>query len=108
MPKSVDQNAARARRGLPFGLTGLAGLACAACCAIPLLLAAGILRRRLGRRRRVDARHRDRPRRRSRGRLVVGDAPLPPGRLRGRARLRLLDRVAGMIAGHRQAATVHR
>ncbi|MEU8287643.1 hypothetical protein AB0C01_25280 [Micromonospora sp. NPDC048905] len=34
MPKTVDQIAARARRGLPFGLTGLAGLACAACCAI--------------------------------------------------------------------------
>ncbi|MEV5210960.1 hypothetical protein AB0K35_26145 [Micromonospora sp. NPDC053740] len=43
MPKTVDQNAARARRGLPFDLTGLAGLACAACCAIPLLLAAGIV-----------------------------------------------------------------
>ncbi|MGC5309823.1 hypothetical protein [Micromonospora zamorensis] len=43
MPKTVDQITVRARRGLPFGLTGLAGLACAACCAIPLLLAAGIL-----------------------------------------------------------------
>jgi mercuric ion transport protein len=30
-------------RPLPSGLTGLAGLACAACCAIPLLLAAGVL-----------------------------------------------------------------
>jgi mercuric ion transport protein len=30
-------------RFLPSGLTGLAGLACAACCAIPLLLAAGVL-----------------------------------------------------------------
>jgi mercuric ion transport protein len=28
---------------LPSGLTGLAGIACAACCAIPLLLAAGVL-----------------------------------------------------------------
>ena len=28
---------------LPSGLTSLAGLACAACCAIPLLLAAGVL-----------------------------------------------------------------
>ncbi|MGC4864770.1 hypothetical protein ACLQ3B_04950 [Micromonospora sp. DT53] len=43
MPKIVDQLGARARRGLPFGMTGLAGLACAACCAIPLLLAAGVL-----------------------------------------------------------------
>ncbi|SCL29228.1 hypothetical protein [Micromonospora inyonensis] len=39
MPTLVD----RARRVLPSGLTGLAGLACAACCAIPLLLAAGVL-----------------------------------------------------------------
>jgi len=27
----------------PSGLTGLAGLACAACCALPVLLAAGVL-----------------------------------------------------------------
>jgi mercuric ion transport protein len=33
----------RARRLLPSGLTGLAGLACAACCAIPMLLAGGVL-----------------------------------------------------------------
>jgi mercuric ion transport protein len=33
----------RARRLLPTGLTGLAGIACVACCAIPILLAAGIL-----------------------------------------------------------------
>ena len=39
MPKTVD----RARRVLPSGLTGLAGVACAACCVIPLLLAAGVL-----------------------------------------------------------------
>jgi mercuric ion transport protein len=39
MPTLVD----RARRVLPSGLTGLAGVACAACCAIPLLLAAGVL-----------------------------------------------------------------
>ena len=39
MPTLAD----RARRVLPSGLTGLAGLACAACCAIPLLLAAGVL-----------------------------------------------------------------
>jgi len=31
------------RRLLPASLGGLAGLACALCCAIPLLLAAGIL-----------------------------------------------------------------
>lgn len=31
------------RKLLPGGLTGLAGAACAACCAIPLLLAAGVL-----------------------------------------------------------------
>jgi len=31
------------RRILPSGLTGLAGIACAACCAIPLLLAVGVL-----------------------------------------------------------------
>lgn len=31
------------RRLLPAGLTGLAGAACVACCAIPLLLAAGVL-----------------------------------------------------------------
>ena len=31
------------RRLLPGGLGGLTGLACALCCAIPLLLAAGIL-----------------------------------------------------------------
>lgn len=31
------------RRQLPSSLTGLTGLACALCCAIPLLLAAGIL-----------------------------------------------------------------
>jgi mercuric ion transport protein len=30
-------------RLLPSGLTGLAGLACAACCAIPVLIAAGVL-----------------------------------------------------------------
>jgi len=41
MPKLAE----RARRVLPSGLTGLAGLACAACCAIPLLLAAGVLSR---------------------------------------------------------------
>jgi len=39
MPTMTD----RARRALPSGLTGLAGLACAACCAIPVLLAAGLL-----------------------------------------------------------------
>lgn len=33
----------RVRKLLPSGLTGLAGLACAACCAIPVLLAAGVL-----------------------------------------------------------------
>ena len=43
MPKTVDRVADRARRVLPSGLTGLVGLACAACCAIPLLLAAGVL-----------------------------------------------------------------
>ncbi|MEU5942302.1 hypothetical protein ABZ807_24665 [Micromonospora sp. NPDC047548] len=32
-----------ARRFLPSGLTGLAGVACVGCCAIPLLLAAGVL-----------------------------------------------------------------
>ncbi|MGY3517189.1 hypothetical protein ACVMYR_12860 [Micromonospora sp. PTRAS2] len=31
------------RRLLPSGMTGLAGAACAACCALPLLLAAGVL-----------------------------------------------------------------
>jgi mercuric ion transport protein len=31
------------RRIVPAGLSGLAGVACAACCAIPLLLAAGVL-----------------------------------------------------------------
>jgi hypothetical protein len=31
------------RKLLPGGLTGVAGLACAACCAVPLLLAAGVL-----------------------------------------------------------------
>jgi len=31
------------RRLLPTGLTGMAGLACAACCALPLLIAAGVL-----------------------------------------------------------------
>lgn len=31
------------RRFLPAGLSGLAGAACVACCAIPLLLAAGVL-----------------------------------------------------------------
>jgi mercuric ion transport protein len=39
MPIRAD----RARRLLPSGLTGLAGLACAACCAIPVLLAAGVI-----------------------------------------------------------------
>ncbi len=39
MPTLVE----RARRLLPSGMTGLTGLACAACCAIPLLLAAGVL-----------------------------------------------------------------
>ncbi|HWG99599.1 MAG TPA: hypothetical protein VNV66_09800 [Pilimelia sp.] len=39
MPTPAD----RIRRLLPPGLTGLAGVACAACCAIPLLLAAGVL-----------------------------------------------------------------
>jgi len=32
-----------ARRLMSVGLTGLAGTACLACCAIPLLLAAGVL-----------------------------------------------------------------
>ena len=39
MPTITD----RVRQVLPSGLTGLAGLACAACCAIPVLLAAGVL-----------------------------------------------------------------
>lgn len=39
MPTLAD----RARRVLPSSLTSLAGLACVACCAIPLLLAAGVL-----------------------------------------------------------------
>ncbi len=38
-----DEPTVRPRRLLPSGLTGLAGLAGAACCAIPLLLAAGVL-----------------------------------------------------------------
>jgi hypothetical protein len=33
----------RRYRGLPKGLTGLAGLACAACCLIPMLFAAGVI-----------------------------------------------------------------
>jgi mercuric ion transport protein len=33
----------RLRRLVSAGLTGLAGTACLACCAIPLLLAAGVL-----------------------------------------------------------------
>jgi mercuric ion transport protein len=41
MPNAADRLARR--RLLPSGLTGLAGLACAACCAIPFLLAAGVL-----------------------------------------------------------------
>lgn len=32
-----------ARRLLPSGLIGMAGAACAGCCALPLLLAAGVL-----------------------------------------------------------------
>jgi protein-S-isoprenylcysteine O-methyltransferase Ste14 len=39
----VPTLADRARRLLPFSMTGLTGMACAACCAIPLLLAAGVL-----------------------------------------------------------------
>ena len=39
MPRLADH----ARRVLPSSLTSLAGLACAACCAIPVLLAAGVL-----------------------------------------------------------------
>jgi mercuric ion transport protein len=39
MPTLYD----RARRLLPSSLTGLAAVACAACCALPLLLAAGVL-----------------------------------------------------------------
>ncbi|MGW4941841.1 hypothetical protein ACWEOZ_09655 [Actinoplanes sp. NPDC004185] len=39
----LSRLAARVRRLLPPGLTGLAALACAACCAIPLLLTAGVL-----------------------------------------------------------------
>jgi len=39
MPAPAD----RARGLLPAGLASLAGLACAACCAIPLLLAGGLL-----------------------------------------------------------------
>jgi hypothetical protein len=39
MPRPLD----RLRRVLPSGLTGLAATACAACCAIPILLAAGVL-----------------------------------------------------------------
>lgn len=31
------------RRLLPSSLTGIAGLACALCCAIPILIAAGVL-----------------------------------------------------------------
>ncbi|MBW6440238.1 hypothetical protein KZ829_41600 [Actinoplanes hulinensis] len=39
MPAITD----RARRLLPSGLTGLAGVACAACCLIPVLVTAGVL-----------------------------------------------------------------
>jgi mercuric ion transport protein len=39
----VIRTAARPRRLLPTSLGSLAGVACAACCAIPLLLAAGVL-----------------------------------------------------------------
>jgi mercuric ion transport protein len=39
MPTLAD----RVRRLLPPGLAGLAGLACVACCALPVLLAAGVL-----------------------------------------------------------------
>jgi mercuric ion transport protein len=44
MPKNIDQAGRRPllSSGLT-GLTGLAGAACAACCAIPLMLAAGVL-----------------------------------------------------------------
>jgi hypothetical protein len=39
MPTFTD----RARRLLPSSLAGLAGVDCAACCALPVLLAAGVL-----------------------------------------------------------------
>ena len=42
-PMSPSSDHTGFHRFLPSGLTGLAGLACAACCAIPLLLAAGVL-----------------------------------------------------------------
>lgn len=39
----MSKTAERVRRLLPTGMGGLAGLACALCCAIPILLAAGVL-----------------------------------------------------------------
>jgi hypothetical protein len=41
MPTPTDPD--RRKRLLPAGLTGLAALACAACCALPVLLAAGVI-----------------------------------------------------------------
>ncbi|MFF5109179.1 hypothetical protein [Streptosporangium sp. NPDC000509] len=41
MPTSTDPG--RRKRLFPAGLTGLAAVACAACCALPLLLAAGVI-----------------------------------------------------------------
>ncbi|MCM0674822.1 hypothetical protein NCC78_08980 [Micromonospora phytophila] len=39
----MTRSAERLRRLLPTGMGSLAAAACAACCAIPLLLAAGVL-----------------------------------------------------------------
>ncbi|MEU3163817.1 hypothetical protein [Streptosporangium sp. NPDC006930] len=41
MPTSTDPD--RRKRLFPAGLTGLAAVACAACCALPVLLAAGVI-----------------------------------------------------------------
>lgn len=64
------------RRLLPSGLGGLTGLACALCCAIPLLLAAGILGGAgWGVPRADPARHRHRSGRVDRAGVLVGQAP---------------------------------
>jgi hypothetical protein len=66
----------------------------------------GAVRRRLGRRRSVDPRYRRRPGRYRRQRLVVGEPPPSPRRVRRRCELRLLDQLTGMIAGGELTGTV--
>jgi len=88
----------RTRRRLPTALAGLGAVACVACCALPLLLAAGLVRRRLGDRRSLAARSGGPAHRLSRRVLVDLPPSSAPTRLLRRSGMFLRSRMTDHVA----------